>query len=137
MIYLVDEKVNFVWQCEIFSMITNSVYISNIMFCNINFLLLDDTDVLIADNDCINEIEEVVKPVVPISSILKDVKMAKRKRSYPWGNEILPVDAERNLNKTCILELIAENYFMKRQKTIGDKDVFELPSMVNLYVQFV
>lgn len=107
------------------------------MFFNVNILRLDDTDVLIANKDCVNELEEVGKPIVPISAILKDVKMAKRKRTYPWGNEVLPVDAERNLNKTCILELIAENYFMKCHVTIDDKDVFELPPMVNLYVQFV
>lgn len=97
--------------------------------------LKDDTDVLIANKDCVNELEEVGKPIVPISAILKDVKMAKRKRTYPWGNEVLPVDAERNLNKTCILELIAENYFMKCHVTIDDKDVFELPPMVNQKVK--
>lgn len=93
-------------------------------------LFLDDQDILIADRDCINEIEETVKPVVPISSILKDVKLAKKNRTYPWSNEVLPVDVDRNLDNACVLELMALHDFIKIQSVDKQKEFFEIPPMV-------
>lgn len=71
---------------------------------------------MIADKTCISEIEETVKPVIPVSLILKDVKLCKRNRSYPWGDEPLPTEIEKKIDSTCLLDILAYFDFMKISK---------------------
>lgn len=47
-----------------------------------------------------------------MSLILKDVKLAKRNRSYPWGDERLPIDIERSVDTTSVVEVMAYYDFM-------------------------
>ncbi len=67
-----------------------------------------------ADSACISEIEEPFKPVIPVSSVLKDIKLAKRSRSSPCGDERLPAELEKNLDSISLLEIMFYHDFMKR-----------------------
>jgi hypothetical protein len=61
--------------------------------------------------------------------MLKDVKLAKRNRSYPWADERLPVDVDRNFEKTCVLDLMIQHDFMKTIDVFVDRqpnDVSEI-----------
>jgi len=95
------------------SMRKNSVKHERFFFLSLS-LRLDESDVLRTDIDCIDEYEQNLNMVIPVSSILRDVKLAKRNRSYPWADERLPVDVDRNMNDTCILEVMIQHDFMDK-----------------------
>lgn len=51
--------------------------------------------------------EGITKPVISISTVLRDVKQGRRYRSSPWGDEQLPIDVERNMDSIRLLDLVA------------------------------
>lgn len=68
--------------------------------------LSDDRDILIEDSSCINELDDLGKPVVAISSILQDVKLGRKIRSYPWSYDQVPREIDKNICKSSILEIM-------------------------------
>ncbi|KAK7602131.1 hypothetical protein V9T40_009572 [Parthenolecanium corni] len=66
----------------------------------------DDRDILIEDSSCINELDDLGKPVVAISSILQDVKLGRKIRSYPWSYDQVPREIDKNICKSSILEIM-------------------------------
>lgn len=62
---------------------------------------------MVEDSSCINELDDLGKPVVPISSILKEVKLARKIRSYPWSCDQLPQEIDKSICSSSLLDIMA------------------------------
>ena len=80
----------------------------------------DEDDVLPVDVDCFNIYEEAKSKVVAVATILQDAKRAKKVRRYPWANERLPVDVDRNLSTVNILEVMLQFDFVRKEDQLSE-----------------
>ncbi|XP_065211445.1 endoribonuclease Dicer-like isoform X2 [Planococcus citri] len=85
----------------------------------------DEKDVMIVDESFVKECEEGAKPVVPILSILKQVKYVRNVRRYPWADEQLPIDIDRQIDTVSMIEVMSYCDFIRGQ-TGEHPDMFAL-----------